>query len=256
MVANAALRLLGRYPSLTANAVRALLLASVTESDRVVDLGQMAKSLEAQRRLTGYGRLDVDRAVSSTSHRVVMLSESAIKVDDVHIYSVAMPGSFFESGGVRTICMALAYDPPVRPTRLDYLANRMSVNLFYRASQDLVLSEFVKNPPTVESSNEEADGDVPRALASYRIPLLPPDTARSRGTNHFGRFERKIRYDRSEGEEIVVAVRNINRWDTPGAQQDYALVITLERDDEHAPIYAEARAQLPALLDVEVETEV
>jgi hypothetical protein len=62
LVSNAALRVLGRYPRLSTNAVRALLLCSADETERVVDGLTDAKIREQQMRLTGYGRVSAEHA--------------------------------------------------------------------------------------------------------------------------------------------------------------------------------------------------
>jgi hypothetical protein len=51
----------------------------------------------------------------------------------------------------------------------------------------------------------------------------------------------------------VIVVRNRNRWDSDGALQRYALAVVLERDEGRTPLYAELRAQLPLLVEAEVE---
>jgi hypothetical protein len=108
LVSNAALRVLGRYPQLSANAVRALLLCSARETEMVIDgLGE-AKNLEQQRRLTGYGRVSRQRAEVSEDHRAVLLAEGTIVIDDVHLYAAPIPSTFFSSGGSRRLSVALA----------------------------------------------------------------------------------------------------------------------------------------------------
>lgn len=254
LVTHAALRVLARYPQMTANGVRALLLASVTEVDLIIEGAGPAKNREAQRRLTGYGRIDTERAEASDDHRVVLVSEARIAVDNVHMYSVPLPSSFFASGGTSTISISLAYDPPVRATRLEYLASRMSIFAFHGVSHEKVRSAFIKSPP---AESLTADGDiedvVPPELQRFKLALQPADATRGRGANHFGKFIRKQRFDAARGRELVVAVRSTNKWDSPEAVQPYALVVVLERDDRHPALYAELRVQLEAMVELQIE---
>lgn len=120
LVSHAALRVLGRYPALSGNAARALLLLSTEEIEATVDSDRPAAARQQQRRLTGYGRVSAERAETSTDHRAVLLAEHEIQLDDVHLYVMPLPETFFTTGGHCSISVALAYDPPVRQTRMDY----------------------------------------------------------------------------------------------------------------------------------------
>ncbi|MGH3545009.1 MAG: hypothetical protein ACRDPW_03675, partial [Mycobacteriales bacterium] len=79
---------------------------------------------------------------------------------------------------------------------------------------------------------------------------------RGRGAHHLGVYRRSTRFDSGRGRELIVVVRNVNRWDTAGALQRYALAVALERDRDHAELYAELRIRLQALTEIEVENEV
>lgn len=110
LVSHAALRVLGRYPRLSANAVRALLLCSAQEVEPVLDR-QKAAQRQQQRRLTGYGRVSARRAEVSEDHRAVLIADDGIIVDDVHLYTIPIPATFYQAGGWRRLAVALAYDP-------------------------------------------------------------------------------------------------------------------------------------------------
>ena len=142
LVSNAALRVLGRYPQLSANAVRALLLCSAGETGTVIEGLTEAKLLEQQRRLTGYGRVSAEHAEMSEDHRAVLVAEDEITVDDVHLYTVPIPLTFFSPGGYRRVTIALAYDPPVRAARLDYLASHMEIHAYHGASLQQVRNAY------------------------------------------------------------------------------------------------------------------
>lgn len=111
LVSHAALRVLGAYPALTSNGVRALLLASAQPTPPVIESDSEAVAREQQARLTGYGRVSAERAEASDDHRAVLLAEEVMRVDDVHVFTVPVPSSFAERGGWRRITVALAYDP-------------------------------------------------------------------------------------------------------------------------------------------------
>jgi hypothetical protein len=193
-----------------------------------------------QRRLTGYGRISAERAEASEDHRAVLLSEGVIRVDDVHLYVVPVPEAF-RGAGRRTITVALAYDPPVRATRLDYLASRMSVFAYHGAALGDVQRAYATPVPEPQSP-QSADGDLsPGALTSQKLTMLPADTDRGRGTNQAGTFVAQRAITASWGSEIILAIRSVNRWDLADATQPYALAVAFEHDDplKGATLYAE-----------------
>lgn len=252
LVSHAALRILRRYPSLTGNSVRALLLVG---SEALPDFlsGGNAQSRIDQRRLVGYGRVSAERAESSDDHRVVLLGESSLTLDQVHFYRVPLPSSFRQSGGSISITVALAFDPPVRVTRLDYLANKMSFQLFHGTTVADVRAAYVR-AESEQGMQEDVDLS-PSELRRFQLDLQPSDRERSRGTNQLGRYGRSTKIPDDKPDEMVLAVRSLNRWDSPGATQDYSLAIALERDPQHGEIYAELRVELEPLVEVEVELE-
>lgn len=252
LVSHAALRVLGRYPHLTGNSVRALLLVGAQELPDYLSDGAQGRTDE--RRLTGYGLISAERSEVSSDHRAVMLSESSIRMDQVHFYSIPVPSSFRASGGLISIAAALAFDPPVRVTRLDYMASKMGFQIFHGPSVDEVREAYIRAESTAEL--EEDVATVPSSLNRYRLDLQPTDTARSRGAQQFGRYSRRTKLSDDRPDQFVVAVRSLNRWDIPEAEQSYSLAVLFERDDAHPGIYADLSLELEALAAVEVEVEV
>jgi hypothetical protein len=72
--------------------------------------------------LLGHGVVDAERAIYSEDHRVVLIREDTLDVDRFAVYEVPVPDIFREEEGTRRIRVALAFDPVVRHTRLDYAA--------------------------------------------------------------------------------------------------------------------------------------
>jgi hypothetical protein len=247
LVSNAALRVLGRYPQLSANAVRALLLCSAAETETIIEGLTEAKILEQQRRLTGYGRVSAEHAEVSEDHRAVLVAEAEITIDDVHLYTVPIPVTFFSPGGLRRVAAALAYDPPVRATRLDYLANHMEIHAYRGASL-----QQVRHAYTRQQKNEDEE---PIELRKFRLDLQPASTRRGKGAHQLGSKTFRRPLDQLKDDHFIIAIKNTNRWDIPGAQQAYALAVVLERDRDHAPLYAELRARLEVMAEIEAEVE-
>ncbi len=246
LVSHAALRVLGAYPALTANGVRALLLASAEPTQPVIKSDREAVAREQQARLTGYGRVSAERAEASDDHRAVLLAEEVMRVNDVHVFTVPVPSSFTESGGWRRITVALAYDPPVRPTRLDYMASRMDFWAFRGVTVEQVRNAY--------AAPAEDTNTVPATLTNPYLKLQPSTTLRSPGTNQWA--SRTFPQLFKDGHrELVIVVRNTNHWDGDGNKQHYALAVVLERDPWRSALYAELRAQFELLTEAEIELQ-
>jgi hypothetical protein len=260
LVSNAAMRILSLYPRLSANAVRALLLCSAEETELVIEGLTEAKNNEQQRRLTGYGRVSAERAEMSDDYRAVLLAEGEITIDDVHLYTVPIPSTFLRSGGFRRLAVALAYDPPVRLTRLDYLASRMEIHAYLGASLQHVRDAYTKTRKQNQTQEDgepqqDEDDEEPVELRNYRVDLQPSSRYRGKGANQLGSKTFRTRLSKEKGDQFVIAVKNTNRWHALGEHQTYALAVVLERDHDHAPLYAELRARLEVITEIEVEVE-
>ncbi len=266
-----------RFPSFSANQVRALVLASAAplEFGRELEASGPAAQQDAVRRLVGYGRPNMARAIESTSHRVVLVAEDEIAVDGVHIYELPIPASFRQSGGQRGIDVALAYDPKTRARRLDYLSSRMEFHVF----RGMTLEQVQETVARLEAADEEVDlealaGDDEDAadlatdeaapkppipptisqLGSRVSKLLPAPSIRSAGANQLGRKVFSHRFD-SDHEPVHLVVRNTNRWDDDTATQRYALAVVLWRTEAQEELYVELEARLEAVIELPVEIE-
>ena len=106
-------------------------------------------------------------------------------MDAVHIYELPIPTSFFESGGVRTLDVAVAHDPPTRLQRLDYLGNKIEFHVARGMTIDEIADTFANIDDDDGDDDEDLDGgdedeqpdDVSSAVnsdASNGKPVGPP----------------------------------------------------------------------------------
>lgn len=245
-VAHQAAKLLGRYPQASANLVRALLVASAEIPKPVADLVGFASAAEKERvlQLCGYGKPNLAHALYSNERRVTLFAEDRIALDHFHIYTVPFPEDFKVIRGRRRISVTLAFDPPVRRTRRDYIGCRMSFKLFRNAPLDKIIEHYEKLQETPESSTPQ------RTDAPPEIDLWPGIQVRHAGTVQKGSWTIK-RKPACDEENLFLAVWCENRWalDTEEMQR-YALVVTLEHlDDVDINLYnlIQARIQQPVL---------
>jgi hypothetical protein len=259
-----------RYPSFSSCLIRALILLSTEPSSFASILeGETAAMREtAARNLIGLGQPELTRATEATSHRAVLVAESSLPINGVHIYELPIPNSFMASGGVRGIDIALAFSPRTRQSRLDYLSNRIDFALI----RGMALDEIIQVVAAIEGDEavelESASDEHPEGtntgertptlseLGSKVVKLTPSSRIRSAGANQLGRIQFQTRLDRERHTPMYIVVRDVNRWEDESASQAYALAVSLWRSADQAEVYAELEAQLEAVVELEVEIEV
>lgn len=197
-VAHIAAALWARYENASANLIRALVGLAATPSSALLDQFEDLEGLRA----TGYGRPTLGLAVDSTSNRVVMTFDGEVSVDSVVIHPIPIPEEFATGSADREISVALAFDPPVRRTRREYLAGTMRVDLY----RNTALSE-------IEAIHRRQDPDERVAMIDDRRRV----TARLRPSS----------------DRVLGSTLQVRRWRAPAANSlsvddgdTYYLVVT------------------------------
>lgn len=280
LVSRVALAVVGRFPDFSANLVRALTLLGATPtwdgSTLRSEQGEISDSLrrDSVRRLNGYGETSLGGALEVGSHRAVLVAEGSIAMDAVHVYELPIPSSFYESGGSRYLDVALAFDPPTRSQRLDYLGNKIETYVVRDIEMTELLETFSKVVETSDEDvptdadtrsgdevNESGDGasSVARwlgeVLGSRLLKFDSSVTERSRSANQLGRKQFRQRWSAPNIGGTYLVVRNVNRWCDSSMFQTYALAVSLRRDTDQPEIYAELAARLEPVIELEIEVE-
>ena len=118
-------------------------------------------------RLVGYGIISRERVRDSLPNDVCLLASDELEEDRWHIYRVPVPAAFLAGRGARGIAAALAFDPPVRSSRREYLARTMSL-------------EVVKGLATtdiIQKQRRQSAAAKGMGLAGSRLDLRPSRTA-------------------------------------------------------------------------------
>ncbi len=266
LVTRVAAAVKARFPTFSANLVRALVLLSAEPPTFGPELAveRPTDREHAVRRLLGYGQPSVARAIESTSHRVVLVADAVIPIDGIHIYQLPLPSSFFDSGGQRGLDVALAFDPPARAQRLDYLASRMAFYVVRGMDLNQVAEVFASlNPETFDLDDDQDTESDPKdskpptvsQLGARHCTMSPSPTIRSRGANQLARVTFAQRLDRATHDPMFLVVRNVNRWDDSTATQPYAISAALWRAEDKREVYEELEAQLEAVVELPLEIE-
>lgn len=244
-VANLAAAIWDAYPQASANLVRALLGVSVRSVSDV-----QAVNSEDVPRMVGFGHPQQEAAVESGGGRVVMQTTGSVFTDSVVVHPIPIPEPFNRGNlSRRRIRVALAYDPPVRRQRRDYLAGHLTMDLL----RDISLHE-------IEEIYRRQDPKDRRPLINNRRrvkSLQPGPEAVLSNTLQVREWQPK-RLKPADGEVYyLVIVHRAAPWahllPEPYEQQDYGLCVELcEQDDVDIDVYSLVRQQLEVRHEVEI----
>ena len=236
LVAHGAARLYEAFPGASANLVRALLASSASVPE-AAERALRPVARDATLRLCGYGRPDLEFARASDEGRVVLYGESALALDNFHIYEVPIPEELINLRGTRRISVTLAYDPPVRHTRFDYLGVRMSFRLIRGRTVQEIAEAFRRR-----AVDEEA---VDRLTSTkYDCPMEPPPTVREGGTLQKAILTMRRAPRPEYGDTYHVVVRCVKRWaGEEFSPQRYAVVVVIEHSAD-VDLYSRIQARV------------
>lgn len=232
LVAAKAAQILGRFPTASANLVRALLVGSARQDEATLArMGPLGP--DAIKAICGHGRVDTERAAFSDDARVVLYVEDELAVDYFAIYEVPCP-EMFQTGGRRSIQVTLAYDPPVRHTRLDYAGNRMNFKLHRGCQPDLLFDHYRKRATE--------DGRHPDLEGRFSCDLKPGSVERSKSSVQVARAT--FAKDSAYPDPFYLVVRCDGGWAADIApRQAYSVVVEMALETE-VKLYETLRARV------------
>ena len=220
------------------NLVRALLVNSASPHDNVrnyFDRGDLLHTV-------GYGQPNVEHCWS-TPNRVSLVAEDTVPYRTFHVYSLVVPEEFIQEPGRRSISLSLAYDPPTRLSRRDYIATAMWLEVFGGLTTEQVF-EY--------RSRYKGDGKPPTVTPRNRLRFSPAGQTirmstvqkRSWSSNQGTVFTN--RPDPSGDASLHIFVGCQERFPNPLGEdsQRYALVVTLEHDSQSIDVYQQVRARV------------
>jgi subtilisin family serine protease len=229
-IARLAADILGAYGDASANLVRALLALSAGIPAPVTQ----AFGADASR-VAGHGLSHGERAIASSATRAVLMGDFMMPTDTVAIHPLPVPGAFGSGRAPRTIRVTLAFDPPVRRTRREYLAGEMSFDLL-RASSLQEVSDWYR----------QQDPEEPLRLPGDRRRVdLRPGTNTGANSTLIAREVRRTLFPEDDGDTYYLAVTHRNRpWASSGEQR-YALAVAFEEEErQNIDLYAELQTRV------------
>lgn len=220
--------LLSEFEGASSNLIRSLLGLSATVPAAV---RQRPLGLDTRGIMTtcGHGVPNAEHAATSDDGRVVFYAEDKLKLDHFAVFEIPIPTDFQSVKGAREIRVSLAFDPPVRHTRVDYLGTTMGWRLLRGASQKEVFDRFRK------WAKEE--GKPPKFADRNVCPTEPGSTLREKGALQIGTYTGKTDIS-GYGDLYYVAVWCSRRW-APAAiiDQKFALSVQLRHESANT-LYA------------------
>ncbi len=218
MLANKAAHLLRRFPWATSNLIRAL-LAGAASLPNAADRALAAIGADDKARICGNGQVDALRAAYSDDHRVVLYAEERLEINQFAVYRVPIPPEF-QGNGRRTIRVSLAFDPPVRRTRAEYIGTKMNFRLLRGCEVEDVFEHFRARGP-----EEDDPPDIPNR---FKCDLEPKPTRRDRNTLQSA-AKTYLRDTAIYGDEYYLVVRCIGGWaEDQEIAQNFAVTVELE----------------------------
>lgn len=239
-VAHEIARIADRYPNAGPNLLRAL---TALAARPLPDLGRIDR-----RYSSGYGRPDADNVLESEPHRVILTFEGIAATSAVTVHRLPVPAAFADGVRQRVFRVALAFDPPVRRSRREYVAGSMSVELVRGVSLDEVIATYSRQPSRSEVEDDPSLMRRPLPSGEFRPRLEPGATVVQTNTLIRRDFENG-NWDPDHGDYFLVVTHMQSPW--TGAQrreyaeQTYALALEIgEQTATNLDLYAAVRAQL------------
>ena len=235
-VSNLAATVLVHIPDASADLCRALVVAHARVPLACKELFSELKT-DVQH-VTGYGIVDQSTLCRSLDDCVTLWAVDSIADKRHHFFEIPIPPEYWSSGRrSREMTVSLAYRSPVRTTRVDYRAARISFSL--------VQSDSVES--VVQSFNAAFDRKVAPPMKERAQGRSTTAQQRSRGTVQASTWQFKQPSTKLRRRWVVVVTRNDPAWGegVSSEREEYALaVVVADREAEQARLYNQIRAEL------------
>ena len=228
-------RLLNLYPNASANLLRALLVnhADIPAPCYAAFPQELHEHI---RKVVGYGKVNSDTLFRSTEYEVVLMAEDAIQNDTHLFYELPLPESYLRSNrATRQLRVTLAYCPPVKTTRMEYVATKISFRLVKGATLEEVQRHFnqtlKKDVDTISDSSttNRQIGSAEREKCTVQSSIW-----------QFKQLSPKHKW-------FVVVTRQDKEWGVPlcNEVEDYALAVTVsDRENQQVKLYTQIQARI------------
>jgi len=167
LVAHQVARIAERYPHASANLLRALTgLSSIPTDPPAFQGGTTVAS--------AYGMPVAERVLESGGSRAILVHEGIIPTDTSVVIDIPVPAEFLDSSAQRRrrFRVALAFDPPVRRSRKDYVAGRIEFD-FVAGADFATIKQAYEKQPAKQVDDDGHEIDTGRVGLPDRVDLRP-----------------------------------------------------------------------------------
>jgi hypothetical protein len=198
----------------------------------VVDRIRQQHGEEGIRRVYGYGVIDEDVLFESADRRVTMIAQAMMPLDSFAVYEVPSPIEFQSASGQKRVIVTLAYDPPVRRRRSDYLGVQMRYFLIRGKSLEEVVSAYRQLSKDERDTPSESGDEVQRAFqGKFKCALKPGPKTLQSSTLQRSQWVFK-RKGEEYGESWFLIVESRRAWAPESfTEQRFAVTVTLQADE-------------------------
>lgn len=214
------------------NLVRAVLATAASVPQPLREQIGLLHGDEAVQRVCGYGAIDEDLALHSGDRRVTLVAQASIPIDSFQLYEVPVPEEFRRAPGRKRVVVALAFDPPVRRRRAQYLGVEMSYALIRGKSVEEIVEAYRALTAEEQAAVRRQEITMPGALQSpYKCDLKPGPQALESST--LQRSEWTFQSERQNyGESWYLFIRATRNW-APAevVSQDFGIAVCLESEE-------------------------
>jgi len=152
-----------------------------------------------------------------------MTYDGAMAIDTVQIHPLPLPELFRRGNGAqRTITVSLAFDPPVRRQRREYLAASMKLDIYRDIDPNDLAEILIRQDP---------DDRTELITDRRRLGLIPGGNSFTNSTLQLRQWTRTNSFVNDDETFHLVVTHRAQVWarDNPDYQhQNYALAVTLE----------------------------
>jgi hypothetical protein len=213
------------------NLVRAVLATAASVPGALRDRILPLRAEDGVRQVCGYGVIDQELALDSGDRRVTMVAQGRIAIDSFHLYELPAVPEFRGAPGRKRVVVALAFDPPVRRRRANYLGVEMNVLLIRGKTVDEIVDSYRSVSQEERQAARMEERNLPAAFqAPFRCPLEPGVQTLEAST--LQRSEWTFQHEKRDyGDSWYRLVRAERTW-APAeiTHQEFGLAVTMEAD--------------------------
>ncbi|RMF39568.1 MAG: hypothetical protein D6753_13460, partial [Planctomycetota bacterium] len=215
-----------------ANMVRAVLASAAVLPQPANDRINVRRGTDGLRQVYGYGQIDEDILYESADRRVTMVAQSTIPLDTFAIYEVPSPPEFRSASGRKRVTVTLAFDPPVRRRRADYLGVKMDYALIRGKSVDEIVEAYRQLSQEERAAAQSSPDGIQGAFQSpFKCNLIPG--TRTLQSSTLQRSEWEFSSERNDyGESWYLVIRAQRTWAPETfTEQRFATTVTLQAEE-------------------------